>query len=163
MHNSSNVMPLTQQAATESALESRIPRFPEKRKGITRLLAVDDEKDYLSFIEVAAEDLGFEVFTLEDSTAFETVFSAFKPDILVVDIMMPWFDGIEIARYLAGSVEAKKVIFMSAQRAAYGEYAKTLADPHGIHSVHAISKPIHLGPFRDLLLHLSDNSAISKP
>ncbi|MEP4885600.1 MAG: response regulator [Paracoccaceae bacterium] len=139
-----------------------VPSFAEKKKGTIRLLAIDDESDYLSFIQVVAEDLGFEVFTLAHSAEFESAFSGFKPDILMVDIMMPDLDGIEIARSLAKSSGPKNIIFMSGFQTDFTKFAKVLANPDGIHSVHSFSKPIHLGPFRELLIRLREESELAE-
>ncbi|MEP4380867.1 MAG: response regulator [Alphaproteobacteria bacterium] len=116
-----------------------------------RLLAIDSEEKYLEFIQFVAEDLNFEVQTLTHSSEFAAEYRDFDPDILLIDIMMPECDGVEIARWLSGSHSPKKIIFMSGLRSDFSQFSRALTDPDGIHTVHSFRKPINLGPFRELL------------
>lgn len=116
-----------------------------------RLLAIDDEEKYLDFIKFVAEDMNFDVRTLSYSTEFAAVYQDFDPDILLIDIMMPECDGIEIARWLSGRDTPKKIIFMSGLRSDFSQFSRALTDPEGIHTIHSFRKPINLGPFRELL------------
>jgi CheY-like chemotaxis protein len=67
---------------------------------MTRVLAVDDEEQNLVLTQRVAEELGFATHTLSDAQRFMTTFVRFKPDIVVIDIVMPNMDGIEIIQWL---------------------------------------------------------------
>lgn len=116
-----------------------------------RLLAIDHEEKYLEFIQFVAEDLSFDVRTLTHSSEFAAEYQGFDPDVLLIDIMMPECDGIEIARWLSGCDTPKKIIFMSGLRSDFSQFSRALTDPDGIHTIHSFRKPINLGPFRELL------------
>jgi len=116
-----------------------------------RLLAIDGEAKYLEFIQFVAEDLNFDVHTLTHSCDFAAEYQDFDPDVLLIDIMMPECDGVEIARWLSGCDTPKKIIFMSGLRSDFSQFSRALTDPDGIHTVHSFRKPINLGPFRELL------------
>ncbi|MBT4906015.1 MAG: response regulator [Rhodospirillaceae bacterium] len=116
-----------------------------------RLLAIDGEEKYLEFIQFVAEDLNFEVHALTHSSEFAAEYQDFDPDVLLIDIMMPECDGVEIARWLSGCDTPKKIIFMSGLRSDFSQFSRALTDPDGIHTIHSFRKPINLGPFRELL------------
>ena len=64
------------------------------------VLVVDDHPKVLRFIEIDLRLRGFEVVTTTSgSEALELVKSA-KPDIVLLDIIMPGMDGFEVLRKL---------------------------------------------------------------
>jgi two-component system KDP operon response regulator KdpE len=64
------------------------------------VLVVDDHPKVLRFIEIDLKLRGFEVITTSSgSEALELVKSA-KPDIMLLDIIMPGMDGFEVLRKL---------------------------------------------------------------
>tara|TARA_R110002110_G_scaffold2756_4_gene13354 strand:- start:17825 stop:18358 length:534 start_codon:yes stop_codon:yes gene_type:complete len=139
--------PFTAPGDIRNAVLRRMNEGHRKR----RLLAIDNEEKYLEFIQFVAEDLEFDVRTLSHSAALAATYQDFDPDILLIDIMMPECDGIEIARWLSSSDSPKKVIFMSGLRSDFSQFSRALTDPDGIHTIHSFRKPINLGPFRKLL------------
>jgi two-component system alkaline phosphatase synthesis response regulator PhoP len=61
-----------------------------------RVLAVDDEADILRLVRIKLEKAGFEVSTASDGEeGIEKALSE-KPDIMVIDIMMPKKDGYQV-------------------------------------------------------------------
>jgi diguanylate cyclase (GGDEF)-like protein len=66
----------------------------------TRVLIVDDDEDIRAYLDVTLELAGFEVVQASDGeaalrAAFDTV-----PDLVVLDVMMPGIDGLEVLRRL---------------------------------------------------------------
>ena len=82
-----------------------------------RALVVDDEADILHLIEIKRKKAGFEVVTAHDGQEGLDKALAEKPDILLVDVMMPKMDGYtvvsEVRRQLGG--EAPIIIFLTAK------------------------------------------------
>lgn len=68
------------------------PDVPE----VATVLVVDDEPDLVELLQYALETAGFRVLTATDGTEGLALAEAEKPDLLVVDIMMPRMDGIEL-------------------------------------------------------------------
>jgi len=61
-----------------------------------RILAIDDEIDVLHLLEIKLTKAGFEVFTASDGEAGVALALAEKPDLMVVDVMMPKMDGHQV-------------------------------------------------------------------
>src|SRR4030042_2690932 len=81
----------------------------EKKK--QRVLVVDDHPKVLRFIEIALRLPGFEVITTTSgSEALELVKSA-KPDIVLLDIIMPGMDGFEVLKKLRDFTQLPIIAF----------------------------------------------------
>ena len=79
-----------------------------------RILVVDDEQAIRDFISLGLRHEGFEVATAADGHAGLRQLSEFKPDLVVVDLMMPRLDGWEMCRAIAGD-QHRGIIILSAR------------------------------------------------
>jgi two-component system KDP operon response regulator KdpE len=76
-----------------------------------RVLVVDDHPKVLRFIEIDLKIRGFEVVTTTSGNqALELVKSA-KPDIMLLDIVMPGMDGFEVLRKLRDFTQLPVIAF----------------------------------------------------
>jgi len=76
-----------------------------------RVLVVDDHSRVLRFIEIDLKLRGFEVITTTSgSEALELVKSA-KPDIMLLDIIMPEMDGFEVLKKLRAFTQLPVIAF----------------------------------------------------
>ena len=85
------------------------------------VLLVDDDADILEFLTFALERDGFEVKTGTDG---ETAFNIAKqiiPDIIVLDMMMPGWDGLETCRHIRKeeSLRNTMIVFLTARSEDY--------------------------------------------
>jgi two-component system alkaline phosphatase synthesis response regulator PhoP/two-component system response regulator VicR len=65
-----------------------------------KILAVDDERHIVRLVEVNLQRAGYQVVTAFDGReALEKVKSE-KPDLVVLDVMMPYMDGFEVLKNL---------------------------------------------------------------
>lgn len=85
------------------------------------VLLVDDDTDILEFLTFALERDGFEV---KSSTDGETAFNIAKqtiPDIIVLDMMMPGWDGLETCRHIRKEKSLKNtmIVFLTARSEDY--------------------------------------------
>ena len=62
------------------------------------VLAIDDEPANLLVIEAALGPLGFEVFAAADAAAAEPHIEEIRPDVVLLDVMMPGESGIDACR-----------------------------------------------------------------
>jgi DNA-binding response OmpR family regulator len=66
----------------------------------SRVLVVDDEAPILDLVRGYLERDGFEVDTAADGPAGLAAVRAGNPDVVVLDVMLPGLDGIEVCRWL---------------------------------------------------------------
>ncbi len=65
-----------------------------------KILVVDDEPSIVDIIRFNLEREGFSVVTGSNGTEALAVFEKEKPDLLLLDVMMPEMDGLEVCRKL---------------------------------------------------------------
>ena len=68
--------------------------------GLPKVLVVDDEEDVLRFISDALGHEGIEVVTAFDGLSALDMAGSEKPDIIILDIMMPLMNGYEVCQQL---------------------------------------------------------------
>jgi DNA-binding response OmpR family regulator len=65
-----------------------------------KILIVDDEDDILQFLELVLREKGYEVVTAAGGQEALTRAQMDKPDLVLLDIMMPQMDGWEVLKLL---------------------------------------------------------------
>lgn len=63
-----------------------------------RVMVVDDDSQILTVIQQSLEPLGLTLKTLEDSRYFWDTLTEFSPDLLILDVEMPYINGIELCQ-----------------------------------------------------------------
>lgn len=63
-----------------------------------RVMAVDDDQEVLTVIQKLLEPKGFKLTTLCDPRRFWDVLTEFSPDLLLLDVEMPYINGIELCQ-----------------------------------------------------------------
>ncbi|MDQ1699255.1 MAG: two-component system, OmpR family, response regulator [Frankiaceae bacterium] len=82
-----------------------------------RLLVVDDEPNIVDLLATSLRFAGFEVATASNGGEALRVASSFKPDLLVLDVMMPGIDGFTVVRRLRQDGIGAPVLFLTAKDA----------------------------------------------
>jgi len=73
------------------------------------VLVIDDEKDLIELVRYNLEKEGFEVIgALDGETGVRTALAR-KPDVVVVDLMLPGIDGLEVCKTLRSDTRTAKV------------------------------------------------------
>lgn len=67
-----------------------------------RILVVDDEPSIGEVVSLYLAQEGYEVKVVRDGLAALNALTAFAPDLLVLDLMLPKVDGLEITRRVRG-------------------------------------------------------------
>jgi len=65
-----------------------------------KILVVDDEPKIVSLVSAYLRQEGYEVFSAGDGPAALKAARAYKPDLVVLDVMLPGMDGIEVLNRL---------------------------------------------------------------
>lgn len=86
-------------------------------KGI-RILLVDDDDDLRKILSFLLQKRGFITEEARDGKEGLEKIPSLKPDIIILDIVMPHIDGIQTCRILKGTpaTQGIPIIFLSAQK-----------------------------------------------
>ena len=81
------------------------------------ILVVDDERDLLDLIEYNLKKEGFKVLKAENGEEGISKAKEHKPDLILLDIMMPKMDGLEAVEIMRKDDDLKKtpIIFLTAR------------------------------------------------
>jgi two-component system alkaline phosphatase synthesis response regulator PhoP/two-component system response regulator VicR len=83
-----------------------------------KILAVDDERHIVRLVEVNLQRAGYEVVTAFDGREALEKVKAETPDLVVLDVMMPYMDGFEVLKNLkADPVTAEIPVIMLTAKA----------------------------------------------
>lgn len=74
-----------------------------------RVLVVDDERHIVRLVQVNLERQGYEVLTAYDGVECLEKAKAEKPDLIVLDVMMPRMDGFEALQRLKTDPETRQI------------------------------------------------------
>lgn len=90
-----------------------------------RVLVVDDEEDIVELLCYNLEKEGYQVASAPDGKKALEVARDFLPDLVILDIMMPHMDGIEVGRILRSIPELKNtyILYLTAWSEEYSEIA----------------------------------------
>jgi two-component system, OmpR family, response regulator len=81
------------------------------------ILVVDDEANIRDLLSIALRHVGFEVTTADTCLAAQNIVLKQAPDLLVLDVMLPDGDGIELCQRLRRDGMRAPVLFLTARDA----------------------------------------------
>lgn len=67
---------------------------------MTRVLIIEDEETYREVLEFHLQREGFEVFLAADGAEGIKLFDSLRPDLVLLDLMLPHVSGTEICKYI---------------------------------------------------------------
>ncbi len=115
-----------------------------------RLLIVDDLPALGEVVSRVAENLGYEVRVTTHANDFKRDFESFDPTMVVLDIVMPDIDGIELIGWLIERDCTARVLVASAFNPNYARMAETLGSAKGL-EISVIEKPFRIAELRTAL------------
>jgi len=89
-----------------------------------KVMVVDDEEDLRNLVKLVMEREGFEVETAEDGKDFLEKVSKFKPDFVILDVMMPGLTTKEILEKLKEKNVDPKIMLLTVVRFSDDEIKK---------------------------------------
>ncbi|MCF8368324.1 MAG: response regulator transcription factor [Bacteroidales bacterium] len=91
----------------------------------SKILIVDDEKDIIEFLQYNFEKEGFRVISALNGSTGKELAKKEKPDLIILDIMMPGLDGVELCKELREIPEFEDtlIIFLTARGEDYSQIA----------------------------------------
>ncbi len=81
------------------------------------VLVVDDEPDLVELLQYALEAAGFRVVTASDGVSGLSMAESEKPDVMVIDIMMPRMDGVALTEQIRqrGALRTTPILMLTAR------------------------------------------------
>lgn len=74
-----------------------------------KILIVDDEKDILELVRLSLEREGYQVVCAESGEKALELAGTAKPDLVVLDLMLPGIDGLEVAKSIRNDARIKTI------------------------------------------------------
>jgi len=90
-----------------------------------RILLVDDEEDILEFLSYNLRKEGYKIKTASNGKSALKILEKFNPDLIILDVMMPEMDGIEVCESIRKNEKNDDVLilFLTARSEDYSELA----------------------------------------
>ena len=105
-------IPAAGEAAPEAAPHGTRPHPPGERKEKTRILVVDDDPQTLRYVRDVLSDAGYAPLVTGDPDGLAGVIRAERPSLVLLDLMLPGTDGIELMKRVPQLADLP-VIFIS--------------------------------------------------
>ena len=82
------------------------------------IYSVEDDVDIARIINKTLTKQGYQVYSFQDGKSFIEAFNKQKPDLVLLDLMLPDMDGNDIIKYIRNDIENNEVeiIIISAKR-----------------------------------------------
>ena len=90
-----------------------------------KILLVDDEEDILEFLSYNLKKEGFQIETANNGISALKKLNSFNPELIILDVMMPEMDGIEVCENIRNDEKNDDVLilFLTARSEDYSELA----------------------------------------
>lgn len=118
---------------------------------VGRLLVVDDDPGFGELVRKLGVKLGFEVEVTNNGEAFMRMYDSFDPSVVMLDMIMPHIEGIELIEWLGERGADAHIIVVTGFSQRYAALAKMLAEAKGLRFVASLSKPVTLNDMQAAL------------
>ncbi|OZM57947.1 DNA-binding response regulator [Lottiidibacillus patelloidae] len=81
----------------------------------TKIMVVDDEISIVTLLEFNLEKAGFQVITANDGKEAVQIIENENPDLIVLDLMLPGMDGIEVCKHLRQKQITTPILMLTAK------------------------------------------------
>ncbi|MCV7236934.1 response regulator transcription factor [Mycolicibacterium celeriflavum] len=105
----------TRPPAHRQAILGKLPRIYRADGSVIRVLLVDDELALTNLVKMALHYEGWQVDIAHNGEDAVAKFNATAPDVLILDIMLPDLDGMQILRRVRESETYTPILFLTAR------------------------------------------------
>lgn len=117
---------------------------------VKRLLVIDDDPDVCNFVRKVAEGSGFQVLTAANASSFKQAFRSFQPSLIVLDLVIPGTDGVELLRFLSQENCKASILVVSGADKRVVLTTERLGEAQGLKMIGHVEKPIRIEALRDV-------------
>ena len=144
-------LPLVEATQSQQSPESRRPTGIGSR----RVLVVDDNQDAADSMGAILRLLGAQVMVAHDGAAALQAFEKYRPDVMVLDIGMPGFNGYDVARSIRNGPHGDRVLLVAhtgwgqaedRKRARDAGFDRHLIKPASIDMLHSLFASLPADP-----------------
>lgn len=75
-----------------------------------KILVVDDDKNICEVIKMYLDNSGYNVKVANDGREAQEAFSNYKPDLVLLDVMLPYIDGIDVLKWIRKDSETPVIM-----------------------------------------------------
>ena len=101
--------------STAQTTQHRAPQLAKGDGSMVRVLVVDDEQSLTELLRMALRYEGWDVRTAADGLSAVRIAREFRPDAIVLDIMLPDIDGLEVLQRVRADGTETPVLFLTAK------------------------------------------------
>ena len=123
------------------------------------MLVVDDRKDVATTLAALCRAIGFRAEAASDGEPMRVLLERFRPDCLIVDIMMPDEDGYEALKEIAAFDPRIAVLLVTGYGDTWLRMGVTLGRAQGLQLVQAAAKPVRADDIRSFLAAVAAHRA----
>ncbi|MCZ2404616.1 response regulator transcription factor [Paenarthrobacter sp. Z7-10] len=103
--------------ATSRSFSPHLPLLTHPDGSAIRALVVDDEPSLADLMKIGLRMVGWEVRVAHEGNHAVRVAREFRPDVLVLDVMLPGFDGVELLGKIRKFAPGVPALFLTARDA----------------------------------------------
>ncbi len=122
---------------------------------IKKILIADDERDFVRLLGVALKREGFDVVVAFDGEETKLRIVEEKPDMIILDLVMPGIDGWEVLRWIKQEKNMSLPIIIISAKDAFNDIKKT----YNLEADYYLVKPVKI---KDILKGIYTLSALKE-
>ncbi len=110
-----------------------------------RILVIDDDRLLVRIITSILEKNGFEVWTAPDGQVGLRKAGMLKPDLIILDVMMPEMDGYQVLRHLKAQPKTSHIAALMFTATGEIEFLKQAKAEGNLIADNFLAKPVRAG------------------
>jgi EAL domain-containing protein (putative c-di-GMP-specific phosphodiesterase class I) len=113
-----------------------------------KLVVLDDDDLITELVVEAAQQVGIVAEAANEFETFKNIMARSQPDLILIDLVMPGVDGIQVLRYLAGQKCQTNILLMSGFDPKVVQTAQRLGLSLGLNVEGVLSKPVSISALK---------------
>jgi len=122
-------------------------------------LIIEDEAHLANMVKEVAELEGFDTRHASTPREIESHHSEFQPDLIIMDLLMPDIDGLEVMQYLSQTYSAAQIAILSGSYSESREMAERMGKALGLHVIANFGKPMRVKQLRELFTQVKNQAS----